>query len=159
MYKCMITLALSLLVAPALAPAAMAQSAPPITEAEAHAIAVDAYVYFYSLVTMDVTRRQFANIEPGKELGKGPMNMFNNVPEYPPANFKGVVRPNFDTLYSVAYLDMTKEPVVVSVPDTNGRYYFVADARHVVGRVRLARLAHHRNPGAEFSGDPARLAA
>jgi Protein of unknown function (DUF1254) len=44
---------------------------------------------------------------------------------YPPANFKGVVRPNFDTLYSVAYLDMTKEPVVVSVPDTNGRYYLL----------------------------------
>ena len=51
--------------------------------------------------------------------------MFNNVPEYPPANFKGVVRPNFDTLYSISYLDMTKEPVVVSVPDTNGRYYLL----------------------------------
>jgi hypothetical protein len=126
MYKSTIALTLSLLVAPALRPAAMAQSAAPaITEAEAHAIAVDAYVYFYSLVTMDITRRQFTNIEPGKELGKGPMNMFNNVPEYPPANFKGVVRPNFDTLYSVAYLDMTKEPVVVSVPGTNGRYYLL----------------------------------
>jgi Protein of unknown function (DUF1254)/ABC transporter substrate binding protein len=96
-----------------------------ITEAEAQSIAVDAYVYFYSLVTMDVTRRQFTNIEPGKEPGKGPMNMFNNVPEYPPASFKGVVRPNFDTLYSIAYLDMTKEPVIVSVPDTNGRYYLL----------------------------------
>ena len=30
------------------------------------------------------------------------MNMFDNVPEYPPADFKGVVRPNFDTLYSIA---------------------------------------------------------
>jgi hypothetical protein len=117
---------LGFLLGAALAPAAMAQGAPPpITEQEAFAIGVDAYVYFYSLVTMDVTRRQFTNLEPGKELGKGPMNMFNNVPEYPPANFKGVVRPNFDTLYSVAYLDMTKEPVVVSAPDTNGRYYLL----------------------------------
>ena len=73
-----------------------------ITEQEAHAIGVEAYVYFYSLVTMEVTRRQFTNIEPGKELGKGPMNMFHNVPTYPPADFKGVVRPNFDTLYSIA---------------------------------------------------------
>jgi hypothetical protein len=96
-----------------------------ITEAEAQAIATDAYIYFYSLVTMDVTRRQFTNVEPGKELGKGPMNMFNNVPVYPPADFKGVVRPNFDTLYSIAYLDLTKEPVVVSVPETNGRYYLL----------------------------------
>ena len=103
----------------------MAQGAAPITEAEAQAIAVDTYVYFYSLVTMDVTRRQFTNIEPGKELGKGPMNMFNNVPEYPPPNFKGVVRPNFDTLCSIAYLDMTKQPVVISAPDTGGRYYLL----------------------------------
>jgi hypothetical protein len=121
-----VALTLSLLLGPVLAPPAASQNVPQaITEQEAHAIAVDAYVYFYSLVTMDVTRRQFTNIEPGKELGKGPMNMFNNIAEYPPANFKGVVRPNFDTLYSIAYLDMTKEPVVVSVPDTNGRYYLL----------------------------------
>src|SRR5262249_13390870 len=95
---------------------ASAQTA--VTEQEAHAIGVEAYLYFYSLVTMDLTRRQSTNIEAGKELGKGPMNMFVNVPEYPPADFKGVVRPNFDTLYSVAWLDLTKEPVIVSVPDT-----------------------------------------
>jgi hypothetical protein len=124
MKRTAVALALSLMAFPALAPAALAQGAA-ISEAEAHAIGVEAYLYFYSLITMDVTRRQFTNIEPGKELGKGPMNMFNNVPEYPPADFKGVVRPNFDTLYSISYLDMTKEPVVVSVPDTNGRYYLL----------------------------------
>src|SRR5262245_40607448 len=114
MSRCTAVLTLSLLIALALTPAAMAQSTPPtITEAETQAIAVDAYVYFYSLVTMDVTRKQFTNIEAGKVLGKGPMNMFNNVPAYPPADFKGVVRPNFDTLYSIAYLDITREPVVV----------------------------------------------
>jgi hypothetical protein len=126
MNKNAIALSLGLLLSPSLARGAMAQGAQPtITEAEAQAIAVDAYVYFYPLITMDVTRKQFTNIEPGKELGKGPMNTFNDVPEYPPANFKGVVRPNFDTLYSISYLDMTKEPVVVSVPDTNGRYYLL----------------------------------
>ena len=53
------------------------------------------------------------------------MNTFVNVPEYPPADFKGVVRSNFDTLYSASWLDMTKEPVVISVPDTDGRYYLL----------------------------------
>src|SRR5215212_4306199 len=102
----------------------VAQSAP-VTEEEARAISIDAYVYLYPLVTMDVSRKQFTNIEPGKEFGKGPMNTFTNVPEYPPADFKGVVRSNFDTLYSIAWLDMTKEPVVITAPGTDGRYYLL----------------------------------
>ncbi len=96
-----------------------------ITEDAARAIAVDAYVYFYPLLTMDVSRKQFTNIEPGKEFGKGPMNMFVNVPAYPPADFKGVVRSNFDTLYSIAWLDLAREPLVVSVPDTDRRFYLL----------------------------------
>jgi hypothetical protein len=96
-----------------------------ITPEEAHAIGVDAYIYFYPLLSMDITRKQFTNIEPGKEFGKGPMNMFVNVPEYPPANFKGVVRSNFDTLYSIAWLDLTKEPLVIAAPDTAGRFYLL----------------------------------
>jgi hypothetical protein len=42
-----------------------------------------------------------------------------------PADFKGVVRSNFDTLYSIACLDLTEEPLIVSAPDTNGRYYLL----------------------------------
>jgi hypothetical protein len=102
-----------------------ARATEPITEQEAHAIGVAAYVYFYPLLSMDITRKQFTNVEPGKVFGKGPMNIFVNVPEYPPADFKGVVRPNFDTLYSIAWLDLTREPLVVSAPDTDGRYYLL----------------------------------
>src|ERR1700674_3248931 len=53
------------------------------------------------------------------------MNVFSNVPAYPPASDKTVVRTNYDTLYSIAYLDLLKEPVVISVPDTAGRYYLL----------------------------------
>ncbi|WP_084572700.1 DUF1254 domain-containing protein [Methylocapsa aurea] len=110
-----------------LAPAARAEAplAAPVTAEEARAIGVEAYVYFYPLVTMDLTRKQLTNIEPGKEMGRGPMNSFVNVPEFPPAEFRSVVRPNFDTLYSIAWLDLTKEPLIVSVPDTGGRYYLL----------------------------------
>jgi len=106
-------------------PARAEGEASPISEEQAHAIAVDAYIYFYPLITMDLTRLQSTNIEAGKEFGKGPMNMFVSVPVYPPADFKGVVRSNFDTLYSIAWLDLTKEPMVVSAPDTHGRYYLL----------------------------------
>jgi len=108
-----------------------AQSSPaaaqtkPISDREANAIAADAYLYFYPLVIMDLTRRQMTNLPAGKEPGFGPPNTFNNLTEYPPATLKVVVRPNFDTLYSVAWLDLSKEPVVVSVPDTHGRYYLL----------------------------------
>jgi hypothetical protein len=111
---------LSLLIVPALPLAAQAQSA--VSEQEAQAIALDAYIYFYPLMSMDLSRKQFTN---GTNDFKGPMNTFVNVPAYPPADFKGVVRSNFDTLYSVSWLDMTKEPVVISAPDTDGRYYLL----------------------------------
>jgi hypothetical protein len=105
--------------------AAPAGAQPAISEQEAHAIAVDAYLYFYPLIIMDLTRKQSTNIELGKEVGKGPMNAFTNVRAYPPGDYKGVVRVNFDTLYSIAWLDMTAEPMVISALDTNGRYYLL----------------------------------
>ena len=116
-------LGLTLLAGASLSSPASAGTA--VTAAEAASIGVDAYLYFYPLLSMDVKRKQFTNIEPGKAFGKGPMNMFTNIPEYPPGTFRGVVRPNFDTLYSSAWLDMTKEPVVISAPDTGGRYYLL----------------------------------
>ena len=44
-------------------PMVAARAADPITEEEAHAIGVDAYVYFYPLLSMDVTRKQLTNVE------------------------------------------------------------------------------------------------
>ena len=113
-----------LLIVSALALSTTMPRAETITEEQAHAIGVEAYLYFYSPVTMDLTRKQLTNVEPGKGFG-GPMNVFANVPAYPSAEDRIVVRPNFDTLYSSAWLDLTKEPVVVSVPDTGGRYYLL----------------------------------
>jgi len=52
-------------------------AAPAITEQEAAAIATDAYLYLYPLVTTDVTRKQGTNIEAaGLKPGFAPMNAF-----------------------------------------------------------------------------------
>ena len=72
-------------------------------------LGVEAYTYLYPLVIMDLTRRQAVNAA-GKLMQSGPMNTFVHVRELPPADFKGVVRPNFDTLYSLAWLDLDPRP-------------------------------------------------
>jgi hypothetical protein len=96
-----------------------------ISSEQAHSIGVDAYIYLYPLLSVDITRKQSTNIEAGKEFAKGPMNTFVSVPAYPPADLKLVVRVNFDTLYSVAWLDLTRDGQVISAPDTNGRFYLL----------------------------------
>lgn len=96
-----------------------------ISVSEAREIAAEAYVYLYPLITMEVSRLQLTNIQSGKIPGRGPANMFHHMRAYPDANFRVVVRPNFDTLYSSAWLDLRKEPMVIRMPATNGRYYLL----------------------------------
>src|SRR5262249_30010855 len=103
----------------------LVHAAETISERDAHSIGVTAYLYFYPLVTMDLTRKQLTNVAKASGGINSPMNTFANIPEYPTATMKVVVRPNFDTLYSSAWLDLTKEPMIVSVPNTQGRYYLL----------------------------------
>lgn len=96
-----------------------------ISEKEAEEIGVEAYVYFYPLISMEVTRKITTNVPVGVKHGMGPMNAFHHMRAYPTADFREVVRPNFDTLYSIAWLDLTREPVIVTAPATAGRYYLL----------------------------------
>lgn len=85
-----------------------------------------AYQYFYPLVIMDVTRRQATNVAgPGLQPMKAPVNRFAHFRAFPTADARDVVRFNFDTLYSFAWLDLRDEPIVLTVPDSGGRYYLV----------------------------------
>lgn len=99
--------------------------AAPTTTVEQREIAREAYLFLYPLVTMDVTRRVALNSDPGVSGIGAPPNTFNHIRTFPPADMRQVVRPNFDTLYSSAWLDLTQGPVVVSVPDTGDRYYLL----------------------------------
>jgi hypothetical protein len=92
----------------------------------AYAIGVEGYTFLYPLVLMDITRRQITNTEKVSFAPlRSPADVFLNIPTFPPAEFRAVVRPNFDTLYSSAFLDLRKEPKIVSVPAAGDNYYLL----------------------------------
>jgi hypothetical protein len=83
---------------------------------------VEAYIYGYPLVTMEMTRRVMTNVE--KPVGtRAPMGQFVRMREYPTAQYRDVTAPNADTLYTTAWVDVAKEPWVLSLPDAHDRYY------------------------------------
>jgi len=92
---------------------------------EAQAIAQEAYIYLYPPILMDLTRKQMTNLDPKISAFGGPANVFAHIRTFPTADMRVVVRPNFDTLYSSAWLDLTDGPVVVSTSDTGGRYFML----------------------------------
>jgi hypothetical protein len=100
-----------------------AARAAPVSEEEAYAVGLEAYAYAYPMVLMEVTRRVATNAREGRL--RAPMNQFSHMRRYPDATFRDVVRPNADTLYSSLWYDVGNEPLVLTLPDTAGRYHVV----------------------------------
>lgn len=89
---------------------------------EEFAVAQDAYIYGYPLVTMEYTRRVITNV--ASPVGnRAPMGQFIKLRQYPDASFRDVTAPNADTLYTTAFIDVEKEPWVLSIPDMKDRYF------------------------------------
>ena len=84
-------------------------------------LAIEAYTFGYPLVTMEMTRRVITNVA-APEGTKAPMGQISKLREYPDAAFRDVTAPNADTLYTSAWLDLGKEPWVVSIPAMGDRY-------------------------------------
>lgn len=90
--------------------------------------AIKAYVYAYPLVIMHITQQVSTNVaQPTVDASKvmAPLNQFAHVPTFPTHQYNDIVRPNVDTLYSMAWLDLTKEPIILCLPDTHDRYYLM----------------------------------
>ncbi|MCC3507460.1 MULTISPECIES: DUF1254 domain-containing protein [unclassified Microcoleus] len=95
------------------------------SEMQAFATGIKAYVYGYPLVLMATTQEVSTAVPAPDGAGRAPINEFAHVRQFPNPSFKDVVAPNVDTLYSTAWLDLTKEPIVLQRPDMTGRYYLM----------------------------------
>jgi hypothetical protein len=93
-----------------------------LAPADAKAIGIEAYIYGYPLVTMEITRRVMTNVAK-PEAKFAPVGQFAKIRNYPTPDDKEVTAPNADTLYTLAWLDLAKEPWILSLPDASERYY------------------------------------
>jgi len=108
----------------ALAAIALPLPARALDPAQAKALAMEAYVFGYPLVTMETTRRVMTNVA-APEGTRAPMGHLIRARSYPDASFRDVTAPNADTLYTTVWLDVGKEPWILSLPDAGGRYYLM----------------------------------
>jgi hypothetical protein len=82
----------------------------------------DSYVFAYPLVLMDVAREAATGTDPGQ----APLNTLRHAQALPPVGATSPSTPSLDTLDSSGWLDVSGEPVILSLPDSHGRY---VDAR------------------------------
>ena len=71
-----------------------------------------------------MSRKVITNVEKPTTT-RAPMGQFANLREYPDAKFRAVTAPNADTLYSSAFVDVGREPHILTIPDEEGRYYLM----------------------------------
>ncbi|MGW4384721.1 DUF1254 domain-containing protein [Kitasatospora sp. NPDC004531] len=104
----------------------MASSHQPANSAH-HALAkaTDAYVFGYSLIIEELTRRLQTNtVKPNAT--QAPTNQLLQYTSPATPATTDVVRPNVDTLYTQCWLDLTAEPMVLEVPVMDaGRYWIM----------------------------------
>jgi hypothetical protein len=116
--------ALGLAASIALSASAVAADAPSVGVADAIKIATEAYIFGYPLVTFDMARRQQTNVAVA-DAEHAPMGQMIRMRTYPAADNHCCAAPNADTLYTEAWLDVSKEPWVLRIPDMGSRYYIV----------------------------------
>ncbi|PLZ00851.1 hypothetical protein CY652_18540 [Burkholderia sp. WAC0059] len=78
----------------------------------------DSYVFGYPLVLMDVAREDSTGTGPGEAEA----NTLRSAGALPPVGAANPPTPGLDTLDSSGWLDLSNGPVLVSLPNSRGRY-------------------------------------
>jgi len=84
-----------------------------------------AYTYLYPLVLMDYTQSKNTHVAvPDATYGHAPVNQLGRMTYFPTDTFKAVVKPNVDTYYSTAFLNL-ETPMVLTYPAVTERYFIL----------------------------------
>ena len=128
---------------------AAAEDSSSLGAVEAVSIATEAYIYGYPLVTFDMARKQQTNVAvPDPE--HAPMGQMIRMRSYPAVDNHCCAAPNADTLYTIAWLDVSQEPTVFSIPDMGSRYYMMPMLERLVRGDQGRGQHHHRIQGADL---------
>src|SRR5438046_7804662 len=120
------TVKLNLLAAALLSGLALtAARAADLTPAETEAIAEEGFIYGLPIVMNYAVMYEYA-VDPTSGQFKAPFNQINNEARVFTYKDTAVVTPNSDTPYSILFMDLRAEPIVLSVPAVEkSRYYSV----------------------------------
>jgi hypothetical protein len=105
----------------------------------------DSYVFGYPLVLMDIAREDATGTGPGQ----APLNTLRDAQALPPVGAANPPAPNLDTLSSAGWLDLGSEPVLVTLPNSRGRYM---DARALDMWTNVVWSSGAQAHGARVSG-------
>jgi hypothetical protein len=147
--------------------AGTAPGADTISPDDAKAVAEEAYVFAYPM--LENYRTMFVQaIDPQSKAYTGPFNQLHHATALAGPESRAVVRPNNDTLYSTAWLDLRAEPIVIGVPAIRDqRYYSVQlidlythNLGYIGSRVTGFDKSYYVIAGPGWTGDkPARAAS
>ena len=137
------------------------ESTKPVVESDARAIAKEAYLYAFAMLESYNTWYKQA-VDASAQEYTGGFNVFRHYSKpFTPAN-RDVVTPNNDTPYSLAWLDLRAEPLVLRVPAVpHDRYYvfqLVDLFTYIVGYVGVRATGFDAGDyliaGPGYSGEP-----
>lgn len=106
------------------APPKAATTAAPVNVEETRAIAKEAYLWGFPMVESYKTLHAQA-VDSGGPNFRAPLNQLRNVADVFTPKDTAIVTPNSDTPYSFLWMDLRAEPLVLTVPKIDKRYFSV----------------------------------
>jgi hypothetical protein len=97
---------------------------PVLTPAEVKDLTREAYIFGLPPVYIGLSFDVDTNV-PKPEGTRAPVNQFGHVREFPDAKANPIVGMNVDTLYSIAHLDLTQEPMILTIPEMGKRWWIM----------------------------------